>query len=96
LIWLVIFNHKAESPTFIIAIAGVGIWYFSKSNRPIFDTILMLVALFLTSLSVTDLIPSDFRKSYVYPYSIKALGCFVVWVKILWEIVAPKSSKLKG
>ncbi len=96
LIWLVIFNHKAESPTFIIAIAGVGIWYFSKPNRPVLDTILMLVALFLTSLSVTDLIPSDFRKCYVYPYSIKALGCLMVWVKILWEIVASKSSKLKG
>jgi hypothetical protein len=96
LIWLVIFNHKAESPTFVIAMAGVGLWYFSKPNRPVSDTVFLLIALFLTSLSVTDLIPSSLRKTYIYPYSIKALGCLVIWVKILWEIVAPKSSKLKG
>ncbi len=27
LVWMVIFNHKAESPTFIIALAGVAVWY---------------------------------------------------------------------
>ncbi|MDR1417127.1 MAG: hypothetical protein LBJ57_06895, partial [Prevotellaceae bacterium] len=27
LIRMVIFNHKAESPTFVIAIAGVTLWF---------------------------------------------------------------------
>jgi hypothetical protein len=31
LIWIVIFNHKAESPTFIIAMIGVALWY----NTPV-------------------------------------------------------------
>ena len=96
LIWLVIFNHKAESPTFIIAITGVGIWYFSKPQRPVFDTVFLFIALILTSLSVTDLVPSYFRKTYVYPYSIKALGCFIIWGKILWEIVTQNITKLKA
>jgi hypothetical protein len=96
LIWLVIFNHKAESPTYIIAIAGVGIWYFSNPGRTHYDTFILFLALILTSLSVTDMVPSGIRKNYVYPYSIKALGCLVVWVKIFWEIVASKTSKLKG
>ncbi|MEN8928701.1 MAG: glycosyltransferase family 87 protein, partial [Flavobacteriales bacterium] len=30
LMWVVLFNHMAESATFIIAVAGVGIWYFTK------------------------------------------------------------------
>lgn len=96
LIWLVIFNHKAESPTFIIAMTGVGLWYFSKPERPVFDTIFLFIALFLTSLSVTDLVPSYFRMTYVYPYSIKALGCFIIWGKILWEIVTQNITKLKA
>jgi len=27
LLWMVIFNHKAESPTFVIAVSGVALWY---------------------------------------------------------------------
>ena len=33
LIWVVIFNHKAESPTFIIAMAGAAIWFFSTKQN---------------------------------------------------------------
>lgn len=32
LLWMVIFNHKAESPTFIIAVTGVALWYGIMRN----------------------------------------------------------------
>ncbi len=32
LLWMVIFNHKAESPTFIIAVSGVALWYEIMRN----------------------------------------------------------------
>jgi hypothetical protein len=32
LLWMVIFNHKAESPTFIIAVSGVALWYGIMRN----------------------------------------------------------------
>jgi hypothetical protein len=32
LLWMVIFNHKAESPTFIIAVSGVALWYAIMRN----------------------------------------------------------------
>jgi hypothetical protein len=34
LIWVVIFNHKAESSTYAIAICGVAIWIFSQPPAP--------------------------------------------------------------
>src|SRR5690606_950916 len=33
LLWVVIFNHMAESPTFVIAMAGIAIWYVSSPRE---------------------------------------------------------------
>jgi len=84
LIWIVIFNHKAESPTFIIAIAGIGIWYFSQMPD-ILNTILVVGAFFLISLSVSDLVPSSVKEDIVKPYAVKAVMPVVIWCKIVYE-----------
>lgn len=86
LIWIVIFNHKAESPTFIIALCGVAIWFFN-SNRNIFDKILFAFAFVFTSLAPTDVFPLSIRKSFFEPYAIKAVPCIVVWIFIMCEMI---------
>ena len=48
LIWMVIFNHKAESPTYIISICGIAIWFFSRNKNRINITLLVLTLLFTT------------------------------------------------
>ncbi len=85
LIWIVIFNHKAESPTFIISVAGVVIWYFLK-KRNYFDLGLLILTIILTSLSVTDLTPKIIKESFVIEYKLKALPCLLVWLKISYEL----------
>ncbi|MCW3111185.1 MAG: hypothetical protein JWQ09_5691, partial [Segetibacter sp.] len=55
LLWVVIFNHKGESPTYIIAMAGVAIWYFSQPPNTV-NRILLWLALICTSFTSTDLI----------------------------------------
>ena len=32
LMWMIAFNHLSESPTFVIAMAGIGLWYFSQPS----------------------------------------------------------------
>ena len=86
LIWIVIFNHKAESPTFIIAMAGVAIWYFMK-KRSTLDLILFISAIILTTLSPTDIFPSFLRKNFVEPYVLKAVPCILIWAKIIYEMM---------
>lgn len=81
LIWVIIFNHKAESPTYIIAMAGVAVWYFTQPKRVI-NLVLLLLALALTSLSPTDLFPRYLRDHLFSPYKLKALPVILVWVKI--------------
>ncbi|HXD76817.1 MAG TPA: glycosyltransferase family 87 protein [Puia sp.] len=84
LIWMVIFNHKAESPTFIIVMAGIGIWYFLR-DRGWLDGWLLFLSFVLISLSVSDLVPAAVRNGFIRPYGIKAVMAIVIWGKIVFE-----------
>lgn len=79
LIWLVIFNHKAESPTFIIALTGIAIWAFSVTPSKIVVALTILAFVF-TSLAPTDLFPLSVRQSFFEPYAIKAVPCIIIWL----------------
>ena len=89
LIWVVIFNHKAESPTFIIAITGVALW-FVKSKMNIINIVLFIAAIVLTSLSPTDLFPASIRDEFIIPYSLKVLPCILIWIKIIYDVMVIK------
>jgi hypothetical protein len=89
LIWVIIFNHKAESPTYIIAVAGVGIWYFAMP-RAAWRTALLLLVLLFTCLSTTDIFPLPVRTAFIYPYDIKAFPCILVWCVVFAELMLLK------
>ncbi len=81
LIFVTIFNYAAESPSYVIAVSGVALWYFSQPRTPV--NLALLAATFLfTMLASTDLIPRSLRAEFLEPYVIKALPCIAVWLKI--------------
>ena len=84
LIWMVIFNHKAESPTFVIVMAGIGIWYFSQ-QPDVLDKVLMILSFLLITMSVSDLVPAAVRNDFIRPYGIKVVMAIVIWCRILYE-----------
>ena len=86
LIWIVIFNHKAESPTFIIAMVGISIWYIIGERRKM-DTVFFVFALILVSLSPTDIFPASLRKSLVEPYVLKAVPCIAIWCLVIIDMM---------
>jgi hypothetical protein len=90
LIWVIIFNHKAESPTFIIAVAGVGIWYFLRPATQ-WRTILLLCVLLFTSFSNTDLFPPYIKQNFIVPYTIKVVPCILLWVVTFVELMTMKN-----
>ncbi|MDB5029488.1 glycosyltransferase family 87 protein [Mucilaginibacter sp.] len=94
LIFAVIFSTGSESPTYIIAFVGVALWYIN-SERPvtILDISLLIFALILTSLSPSDLFPRYLKDHYVDPYALKALPCFLIWIKIIYETLFRKFDK---
>ncbi|MBK8088138.1 MAG: hypothetical protein IPK31_09410 [Chitinophagaceae bacterium] len=86
LLWIVIFNHKAESATFIIAVTGIAIWFFSQ-KRTLLNTILFATAFIFTILSPTDLFPKSIRENFVIPYVLKAVPCILIWFKIMYDLL---------
>jgi len=86
LIFTVIFNHIAESPSFVIAVYGAAIWFVWEKRNILAWALLVLMILF-TVLSPTDIFPRSIREDYVIPYVFKAIPCILIWVYIqlrLW------------
>ncbi len=86
LVWIVIFNHKAESPTFIIAMSGVSIWFFSSKTSWL-NVSLFILSIILTTLSPTDIFPSFLRKGFIEPYVLKVVPCILIWGKIIYDML---------
>jgi hypothetical protein len=86
LIWVIIFNHKAESATFIIAVCGIALWYFAQ-ERNYFNLALLILAFVFTCLSPTDLFPPAVRVNFFVPYTVKVVPCIVIWVKLIYELI---------
>lgn len=78
LVWIIVFNHKAESPTFVIAMLGIALWY-ALPHEGRFRLVFLLVCLAGISLSSTDLLPRSWRDGFVDPWLIKALPAIAAW-----------------
>jgi hypothetical protein len=89
-IWVIIFNHKAESSTFNIALVGVAIYYLTAPSGKLKHFLLVFCLLF-TSLSPTDLFPPYVRVHVVTPYVLKAVPCIFIWFHINYLLFAPKT-----
>lgn len=87
LLWTVIFNHKAESPTFVIAVAGLAILFAHQYARRNW-LLIMAAAFLLTSLSSTDLFPKFIREEFLKPYRLKALASVCLWLYIQLVFIA--------
>lgn len=94
LLWVVIFNHKAESPTYVVALCGVSVWYWGTPKPSWFMTILLWFAFVFASLSPSDIFPTYVRTQWVQPYTLKALPCIIIWLVITIQLFFPSNAKL--
>ncbi|MEX2152021.1 MAG: glycosyltransferase family 87 protein [Gemmatimonadaceae bacterium] len=87
LMFCVLFNHKAESPTFVVALAGVAIWLvLSPRTRGWWVTFAVVIV--GTVLSSSDAMPEVLQEGLFEPYRLKTLPVLLVWVMTqldLWE-----------
>lgn len=89
LLWVVIFNHKAESPTFVVALCGAALWYQNIGQPRRWQTLLLWTAFALASLSPTDVFPRDLREQVVQPYVLKAVPCILIWCLVTFQLIRP-------
>lgn len=88
-IWVVIFNHKAESPTYIIAVIGAYIW-FINSKRSWVEIALITMCFLFTIVSPTDIFPQSWREAFITPYAMKAFPCILIWVSLTFNMLRLK------
>ena len=87
MIFVILFSTSSESSTYIIAVIGVVIWYAAVPwERSKWDIALMVFVFLLTCMSGSDIVPKFIRKGYVQAYSLKALPCTVVWLRLIYEM----------
>jgi hypothetical protein len=96
LMFCVLFNHKAESPTFVVAAAGVAIWFVvSARDRLAWGAFALFVV--GTVLSASDAMPEALQEQVFEPYRFKTIPVLVVWIltqSALWrESSAPRQSE---
>jgi hypothetical protein len=87
LIFVVVFNQMAESPTYIIAVAGFMLWFLAFRRSTRLGWLLFGFAFAFTSLSSTDLLPHAIREAYFDVYKLKALPMLVAWLFIQQQLL---------
>lgn len=94
MVFIVVFNHMAESPTYVIAMTGVAIWSLAEP-RSLLRTVVLFLAFFITGLSHSDLCPSIIRDRIIAPYGLKAVPCLLVWALAAWRLLTVKPGQLR-
>lgn len=86
LVWVVLFNHKTESPTFVIAMAGAALYYLGSPKTTEYKVLMIIVFIF-TGLAATDIFPRALREDFIKPYAIKVLPCIILFIYILKDLL---------
>lgn len=86
LLWMVVFNHKAESPTYIIAMAAIGIWLFASGQNSS-KLILAVLALIFTSIWCTDIVPHSIKSNLISLNFIKSFFPITILIYIYFDLI---------
>ena len=96
LMFCVLFNHKSESPTFVVALSGIAIWFALVPRTPWTWTVLGVVVV-ATVLSSSDAMPQPIQQGFFEPYRLKIIPVFLVWVltqRELWTMPRNETAEL--
>jgi hypothetical protein len=85
LLFCVLFNHQAESPSYVIAMIGVALWFATSARAP-WRTALMVTCLVVVNLASTDLMPRSLYREYYVPLLLKTLPLIPVWIVMQLEL----------
>jgi hypothetical protein len=87
LLFVVIFNHKAEQPSFVIAVVGVAIWYAVSPRSPV-RSVLTGVSLAATvPILMTVMSPGLVAATVDGPVLFVSACCTVTWLTIQGELL---------
>ena len=91
LVYSVLFNHASESPSFVVAYAGIVIWYVSSPPSPL-RTAVMALTLLVMVVHDVDVVPRWVKYDILVTYRIKGIPGLVAWFVMQWELLVTARS----
>ncbi|MDB5390595.1 MAG: hypothetical protein JWM11_6241 [Planctomycetaceae bacterium] len=93
LLWVVIFNNKAESSTYVIAACGAAIWsLWQPTSRWLVGFMTFFVL--LTDFALTDAVPQYLQDEIMMRYALKALPSTLLWIYIEWQLLTYRAAEM--
>lgn len=86
LVFCVLFNHQAESPSYAIAMIGAALWVVA-SPRAGWRTALFVFALLVVNVASTDLLPRALYTAYYVKYMLKTVPLIPLWLVMQAELL---------
>ena len=83
--------HASESPSFVVAYAGIVIWYVSSPPSRM-RTAVMALTLLVMVVHDVDVVPRWVKSDLLVPYRIKGIPCLVAWFVMQWELLVTARS----
>jgi hypothetical protein len=87
LVFCIIFNHLAESPTFVLGVAGVAIWFAALTRPSRWEWALFAFIVVCTILASSDAMPAAIQRDFFDRYRFKVVPLIVLWIELqrrLW------------
>jgi hypothetical protein len=90
LVFCVIFNHQAESPTFVIAITGAAIWFTTIARPSRLEWALFGFIVLFTILASSDVMPRAIQRDFFDRYRFKTVPLIVLWIELQRRLWFPR------
>lgn len=87
LVYAVLFNHASEPPTFIVAYAGIVLWYVGSPPSRL-RTGVMALTLLVMLVADLDVFPHEFKNDFLVRYRIRGIPTLVAWIVMQWELLS--------
>lgn len=88
-LWVILFNHASESPTYIIAIMGAALFFVANSQSLLWKSLSAFVLIFCVLIH-TDFFPSSWHIDETIPSIIvRVLPCLLIWIIIQIQLFIP-------
>lgn len=90
MVWVVIFSHKSESPSYVVALSGIALWFAMQKEYSTFKIFLLMFLLLFSYFSSTDIFPRLLRKYFMLYCGVKAIPCILLFFVVLYELMVSK------
>lgn len=94
LVFMVIFNHKAESPSYVIAMTGIAVWYATARRTAVHHVLIVLVLLALW-VATEAVVPGEAR-AWIREHSGKAAACLPCWLLMQRDLLRRGPPSVEG